>query len=160
MHCPTYTIGDIGRRGAGGRSRGNLRTCNMAALTLIHRHMHQSPPLLSVLRATSFLCYQRSHSHHSSNQTLVYHAPASHLLLPSTPFHIDTVSIHSFHVAKPSQHSLVPSTRRPTFSPTILCASLSLTLSVRSCHSYHTFQTLHLQLMHFSSFSTSFRQLQ
>ena len=85
-----------------------------------------------MLLPPSFLCCPRSPSHHPSNLTLVC---ASVVYLYSTDFchqHSSShmVLIHSFHVSKPSQYSLIHSTCQLLSIPVLLCTSSLLTLSI------------------------------
>ena len=95
----------------------------------------------------SFFCSPWPPSHHPFSLTSVYLVPALHLLSPSTPF-CHTVLIHSFHMLKPSQYSLIRSTCQLHFYSSSH-THLFIPKSIHSCHSNQTYQQLHLKNIHF-----------
>ena len=84
----------------------------------------------------SSLCYPWSPSYHLSNHVTVqrtftsrmlYHHPSSHMLL-----------VHSFHVSKPSQHTLINSTRRLSFHfSSSYHLFIPLLMQIRIIHTYN-----------------------
>ena len=78
---------------------------------------------------TSISC-PRPTSHHPCKLTSAYRpnpVPAFHLHAPSTPFYTYKILIHSHHVSKPSQYSLIHSARKIPF----YFSSSFLSLSIR-----------------------------
>ena len=114
----------------------------------IHRLAHPSHQ-----PQPSSLCSSRRSSRHPSNltssphtrpqRTFHHHHPSSH-----------TVLIHSLHVSKPSQYSLIHSTRQlPFYSNSNM--HLFIPNSIHLWHSHQTSQTLHLKNIRIPSLSTS-----
>ena len=98
--------------------------------------MHQGSPLIYILHchATSTVIplLQRPPSHHPSNLTSVYPVPSPTYFRHKHPSS-HTELIHSLHVSKPSQYSLLHSTRQfpfyccsSTYAPLLLMAPYKL----------------------------------
>ena len=111
--------------------RNNAGLYKNCCVKLNYQHMHQGSPLFSIFRTlSSSLCRHSSAAHghlHASIQpnlglphTRGHQSPPSH-----------TVLILSLHVPKPSQYSLIYSTRQLHSIPVLLRTSSFLTLQIR-----------------------------
>ena len=121
-----------GDKAAGGRSERTPESSKNYRLTLDHPHIRKGSQLLPMLPPPSSLCCPRPPSHHPSNLTSFYPVPAFHLLPPSTLIAIR--DIHSLHVSKSSQYSLIHSTRQLLFYSIFLRTSSFLNVSAH----YHS----------------------
>ena len=96
--------------------------------------LHFFLPIAHCRAASTFIpLLPRRVSDHTSSLTSVYLVPVLHLFLPSTVQHPSgrTVLIHSFHLPKPSQCSLIRSTANSLSFPAVLRTSLFPTLAIR-----------------------------
>ena len=127
---------------------------------MMHNHLNipKGSPLIPIFSTLSSSLHLHSSAakghHHAVHQTLPRSTPyplSTYFRHQHTSSH--TVLIHSLHVTKPSQYSLIPSTRKlpPYSSSSKQLFSLN---SIRSWYSNNTSQTLHL--LNWLSFSQYF----
>ena len=101
-------------------ARISLGSNQCGRVNFIQRHVHQGPPLFPILRhgraqpQPSSHCYPRPPSHYLSNLTTDSPVLVLHLFRHQQPSS-HTVHVHSVHVTKPSQHSVIHSTRQLSF---------------------------------------------
>ena len=121
--------------------------------------MHQCSPLRSIFCAL----WWRIHRHPSAAQGHLHimHPtwPLSTSYPPSTYFRLQhpfshTLLIHSLHMSKPFQYSLIRSNRQLPFYTSFLTHLLILN-SIHSWYPNQTSETLHLKNIHYPSLSTS-----
>ena len=121
----------------------------LATISYLSRIVVQPP--------TSSLCCPRGHLHtiHIAKPRSPSYPPSTYILHQHSSS--DTLLIHSLQLPKPSQYSLIRSTRQLPFYASSHTHLLSPN-SVNSWHSNQTSQTLHLKNIHFPSLSTSHTQ--